>query len=523
MASAASASHVGEHHEDFGSTPITLTRATKLYAICASVNSCNLGYDIGVSTETGRMVQAYFNLTTTQRELFIGSINFWAIFGALGSQYFTDRFGRRRTFIVAAIGFIIGVLIQTFAPSFTILMLGRVFVGLGVGIGLAIDPLYIAEVTPAKRRGELVTWSEIGINIGIILGFSTGLTFASVPESRAWRYMFFLGTLMPVMMILLTHFILPESPRYLVAKGRESDARDVLTKIYPQGYDVYPVIDDIKEAIEREEMAEQAVGWSVFLNPTPALTRMLIVGIGVACSQQAVGIDAIQYYLVDVLAQSGIQDTKNQNLLLMLLGLIKVIFIAIGGKLFDIKGRRPLFFVSLIGMSVALFIISMAFFAGNGISPAFAVIGLGFYLAFFSVGAGPGSWLIPSEVFAISIRAKAMSLAAFFNRITATIMASTFLSTAEGIGWGGFFLLLSIVSLLVCAFVYKFMPETKDRSLEDMSMYFAEITADRSILEAEKLIVQRRKQRSITLPPEADPLVNDEQSGGFELPNAELT
>lgn len=326
-------------------------------------------------------------------------------------------------------------------------------------------------------------------------------------------------------MIILTYFVLPESPRYLVAKGRESDARDVLTKIYPPGFDVYPVIDDIKEALEREEMAEHAVGWSVFLRPTPALSRMLVVGIGVACSQQFVGIDAIQYYLLDVLAQSGVQDIRNQNLILMLLGIIKVIFIAISGKLFDSRGRRPLFFVSLIGMSLALFVISMAFFASDGISAVSAVVGLGFYLAFFSIGAGPGSWLIPSEVFATTIRAKAMSLAAFFNRVAATIMASTFLSTAEAMGWGGFFLLLSIVSLIVCAFVYKYMPETKDRSLEDMSMYFAEITGDVSILEAEKQILRRRREKHVPLPSHVDPsLTGDSQaSGGFAPANAELT
>jgi sugar porter (SP) family MFS transporter len=360
-----------------------------------------------------------------------------------------------------------------------------------------VDPLYIAEVTPAKHRGELVTWSEIGINIGIILGFSTGLIFASVPETKAWRYMFFLGSLMPILMIILTIVILPESPRYLVAKGRESDARDVLVTIYPEGFDVYPVIDDIKEALEREEMAEQAVGWGVFLHPSPAIWRMLVVGIGVACSQQAVGIDAIQYYLIDVLAQSGIQNIKMQSLILILLGLVKVVFIAISGKLFDSKGRRPLFFVSLIGMSVALLVISIAFFANSGVRAEVTVAGLAFYLAFFSIGAGPGSWLIPSEIFAISIRAKAMSVAAFFNRVTATLMASTFLSTAEAMGWGGFFLLLSIVSLLVCLFVCKYLPETKDRSLEDMSIYFAEITGDKSILEAEKLIVSRRKGTDI--------------------------
>jgi hypothetical protein len=322
---------------------------------------------------------------------------------------------------------------------------------------------------------------------------------------------------MPILMILLATYVLPESPRYLVAKGRESDAREVLCTIYPPGFDVYPVIDDIKEALEREEMAEHAVGWSVFLSPTPALWRMLVVGIGVACSQQAVGIDAIQYYLLDVLAQSGIQNATKQNVILILLGAIKIVFIALSGRLFDSRGRRPMFFISLVGMAVALFAISVSFYASNGHSSVLTVLGLGLYLAFFSIGAGPGSWLIPSEVFPTSIRAKAMSLAAFFNRIAATVMASTFLSTAQGMGWGGFFLLLSFVSLIVCAFVFKYMPETKDRSLEEMSLYFAEITGDNSILEAEKQLANRRKGRNIALP------ASDVFSETVPLAEAEMT
>lgn len=122
-----------------------------------------------------------------------------------------------------------------------------------------------------------------------------------------------------------------------------------------------------------------------------------------------------------------------------------------------------------------------------------AIVGLAVYLSFFSIGMGPGAWLIPSEVFATSIRAKAMSVAAFSNRIAATLMASTFLTTSAALGWAGFFLLLAGACVVVFAFIYFFLPETKGRSLEDMSLYFAEITNDSAILEAEsKLIGERR-------------------------------
>jgi MFS family permease len=125
---------------------------------------------------------------------------------------------------------------------------------------------------------------------------------------------------------------------------------------------------------------------------------------------------------------------------------------------------------------------------------AFAIIGLSIYLSFFSIGMGPVAWLIPSEIFPTSIRAKAMSLATLCNRIVATVMASTFLSTAKAIGWGPFFVLLAAVSIVVLIFVFLFLPETKGRSLEEMTLYFAEITGDNDILEAEKQIIAGRQR-----------------------------
>ena len=130
-------------------TPVAITRATYIYVLCAAVNSCNLGYDVGVSTNAGPKIRQEFNLSNVQLELFLGSINLWSMFGALLAQHVSDTYGRRKTFIMAASGFILGVAIMSVAPSYEILMFGRFFVGMGVGAGLAIDPSYIAEVSPA--------------------------------------------------------------------------------------------------------------------------------------------------------------------------------------------------------------------------------------------------------------------------------------------------------------------------------------------------------------------------------------
>lgn len=130
--------HEGEHHADFSGSGVKITRSTYLFALCAAVNSCNLGYDIGVSTNAGHLVQQDLGLTQVQREVFVGSLNLWSIFGSLFAHWICDRYGRRHSFVVAAISFIVGVVIMAVSGGYIMLMLGRIFVGLGVGFGLAV-------------------------------------------------------------------------------------------------------------------------------------------------------------------------------------------------------------------------------------------------------------------------------------------------------------------------------------------------------------------------------------------------
>ena len=157
--------HEGEHRHDYGDiAQLKITRATKVYAFCAALNSCNLGYDIGVNTGAGMLVQSSLGLTDLQLEIFIGSMNLFAMVGALSSNWFSDKFGRRWAFRIAAIGFIFGMVIQSVAGGYASLMFGRAFVGLGVGFGLAVDPVYISEISQAAHRGQLVTWSEIAVS-----------------------------------------------------------------------------------------------------------------------------------------------------------------------------------------------------------------------------------------------------------------------------------------------------------------------------------------------------------------------
>jgi len=249
--------------------------------------SCNLGFDIGVSTNLGPLIQNDLGLTDLQREILIGSLNFFAMWGALASHFFSDRYGRRATFVVASFAFLWGLVIMALGQTYEVILAGRVLIGLGVGVGFAVriayikgasscclprfiwndthylllsyltignvaftfyvsstvgakvDPLYISEISPAKHRGRLVNWSEIGINIGVTLGFSMGLLFSDHELGDGWRKMCLVGLIFPIAMLFIVAGILPESPRWFVLNGHDAEAREVLQDIYPKGMFMY--------------------------------------------------------------------------------------------------------------------------------------------------------------------------------------------------------------------------------------------------------------------------------------------
>ena len=411
----------------------------------------------------------------------------------------------------------------------------------------------------------MVTWCEVAINVGLVLGFATGCFLSGVDNALEWRVMLGLGAILPaVMIVLVLGNVMPESPRWLILNHRTLDAKMVLQQIYPhppkkqsatstqseqdnattrgsnkaetkgrndeQNDKAQPsqttlahthssdrrspprlvrsfsvtysddhidkIVEDIQQSLQLEKEARRHdVGsWGgLLIRPTRAARRMLGVGVGVAVAQQLVGMEAIQYYLVDVIIEAGVESQPVENGLLLLLGTIKLCCVIVSGKLVDTRGRRPLLLVSLAGITAALVLVSLSFWLSEvGVrTDAVAILGLSLYLIFYSVGVGPVGWLIPSEVFSTCIRARAMSLATFANRFTATVLSSTFLSLADGLGWSSFFLLWAAVCAAIGGAVYFGVPETKGRSLEDMSKHFSEMTNDTSIIEGEQRIQEK--------------------------------
>ena len=214
---------------------ITITIPRIIYTLvgCAAWNSAILGYDAGVSSLSVLMVQRTLDLSDVQISIYLGILNLCAMVGSLvGASAVNERYGRRGCFVVTSVGFILGDIIQASAQSFTTLIVGRSLLGFSIGQGLAIDPIYISEISPPNVRGFLVSWSEIAINLGWIFGFASGIFFYQVPDNLAWRYMYTCGAILPITMLLLVKWYMPESPRWLLSKGHDDEARRVLKRLY---------------------------------------------------------------------------------------------------------------------------------------------------------------------------------------------------------------------------------------------------------------------------------------------------
>ncbi|XP_077241719.1 major facilitator superfamily protein [Tasmannia lanceolata] len=449
-------------------------------AIFASLNSVLLGYDVGVMSGAILFIQEDLQITEVQVEVLVGCLSIVSLLGSLAGGRTSDAIGRKWTMGFAAIVFQIGAGIMAFAPSFTVLMVGRLLAGVGIGFGVMIAPVYIAEISPSVSRGALTSFPEIFINIGILLGYISNYMFSGLSVHISWRVMLAVGIL-PSVFIGIALFIIPESPRWLVVQNRVEEARSVLLKINENESEVEARLAEIQEAAgtaNPEKKHEEKAVWFELLRPSPMLRRMLITGFGIQCFQQITGIDATVYYSPMIFKDAGIQGKNARLGATVAVGFTKTIFILVAILLIDKVGRKPLLYVSTIGMTTCLFGLALAlFFIGHGVGSREVGIGLAILtvcgnVAFFSVGIGPVCWVLTAEIFPLRLRAQASSLGAVGNRVCSGLVAMSFLSLCRAISVAGTFFIFAVLSALSVFFVYFFVPETKGKSLEQIELLF---------------------------------------------------
>lgn len=420
-------------------------------------------------------IQEDLKISEVQEEVLVGILSIVSLLGSLAGGKTSDTIGRKWTIGLAAIVFQTGASIMALSPSFAVLMLGRLLAGIGIGFGVMIAPVYIAEIAPTVARGSLTSFPEIFINFGILLGYVSNYAFSGLPSHVNWRIMLGVGVL-PSIFIALALFVIPESPRWLVVQNRIDEARAVLCKTNGTNSEAEERLKEIQLAagMANAEKYEAKAVWKEILKPSPSVRRMLITGCGIQCFQQITGIDATVYYSPTIFKEAGISGNSQLLAATVAVGFTKTLFILVAIFLIDKLGRKPLLYISTIGMTTCLLCLSLTLsLMGDGkLGIILAILAVCGNVAFFSVGIGPICWVVSSEIFPLRLRAQAAALGAVGSRVSSGVIAMSFLSVSRAISVAGTFFVFFVISVVSVVFVHRCVPETKGKSLEEIEVLF---------------------------------------------------
>ncbi|KAL6657699.1 hypothetical protein ACP70R_005479 [Stipagrostis hirtigluma subsp. patula] len=485
-------------------------------AILASMACIILGYDFGVMSGVALYIKKDLKITDVQLEILMGIISVYSLLGSFAAGRTSDWFGRRCTVVIAAAIFFAGSLLMGFAVNYAMLMAGRFVAGVGAGYGIMIAPVYTAEISPASARGSLTSFPEAFINFGILLGYVSNYAFAGLPLYLGWRVMLGIGAVPSVLLGLMV-LGMPESPRWLVMKGRLADARAVLEKITSNPEEAAARLADIKAAagipddldgdvvaVPKQQDSEETQVWKeLIFCPTPTMRRILLAGLGLHFFQQASGVDSVILYSPRVFKSAGITDDSKLLGATCAVGVTKTLFILVAVFLVDRVGRRPLLLfstcgviVSLVGLGTGLTVVGNHPDAKVPWAVALCVVSILAYVSLFSLGLGPiaGGGVYNSEIFPLRVRALGFAFGVACNRVTSGVLSMTFLSLSKAITIGGSFFLYAGIAALAWAFFFTYLPETRGRTLEEVGRLFGEIDTG---MEAEDAAL---KERTVELP-----------------------
>ncbi|PIN09275.1 putative transporter (major facilitator superfamily) [Handroanthus impetiginosus] len=476
----------------------------------ASMTSILLGYDIGVMSGAIIYIRKDIDMTDVQKEVIMGILNVYSLLGSAAAGRTSDWIGRRYTIVFAGAIFFTGALLMGFATSYAFLMVGRFVAGIGVGYALMIAPVYTAELAPASSRGFLSSFPEVFINFGILLGYVSNYAFSKLPQHLGWRLMLGIGAI-PSVFIAIAVLAMPESPRWLVMQGRLGDAKRVLDKTSDSLEESKLRLADIKEAADIPEHCNddivsvpkrhhgEGVWRELLLHPTPTVRHILMCAVGIHFFQQASGIDSVVLYSPEIFKRAGITNDTDALLATMGVGFTKTIFILVATFLLDKIGRRPLLLssvagmiLSLVGLGVGLTIIENS---DHKLTWAIAlcISTVLSYVAFFSIGMGPITWVYSSEIFPLRLRAQGCSMGVAMNRVTSGVISMTFISLYKAISIGGAFFLYGGIAVVAWMFFYTLYPETQGKTLEEMDTLFGTFFRWRSTA---RVIEEKKKNES---------------------------
>jgi SP family arabinose:H+ symporter-like MFS transporter len=431
-------------------------------ALTVAIGGFLLGFDANVISGVVPFIRDYFALNGSGGDLKLG----WAVsslgWGAMAGNAFagalSDRFGRKRVLLGTALLFVVSASLASSSTHFTSFVAARILGGLAVGSAILIAPVYIAEISPAGKRGRLVSLNQLMIVIGISASFFSNYVLLGIGEHN-WRWMLAVQVIPAGLYFTLLLFV-PESPRWLLLKRRDAEALQVLSRVVGER-EAQANLLTIRESLMEKPVSRGFRGLA-----ERRMRFIMLVALGLAFFQQITGINAVFYYLPTIFAQAGggVNDAFRQAVLVGLVNL-GMTFVAIW--LVDRLGRKPLLIAGITGMAISLLVISWAFGQAtmNASLVLLAIIG---FVASFAISLGPVMWVLLSEIFPTEQRAAAISVAGFFNSLVSASVTFIFPSALSTLKPAGTFLAFGLMASAALIFTLLFVPETKGRTLEEL-------------------------------------------------------
>ena len=444
-----------------------VSRRLRVITIIATFGGLLFGYDTGVINGALPYMTEDLGLTPVTEGMVTSSLLLGAALGAVTGGRLSDARGRRRAILLLAVLFFIGALGCTLAPTTAVMIVARLVLGLAVGGASVTVPVYLAEVSPAERRGALVTRNELMIVSGQLLAFTSNAIIAQVggESGGVWRWMLVIATL-PAVVLWFGMLVMPESPRWLASQSRFGEALDVLGQVRSRAR-AEAELKEVSALAVKDEQAKLG-GWQD-IKSTPWVRKLMFVGFGIAVVQQITGVNTIMYYGTQILTDAGFaaDSALTANIAN---GVISVLATFVGIWLLGRVPRRPMLMTGQIGTTLALLLIGVfSLVLPSGDPRAFAVLAMTVtFLAFQQGAISPVTWLMLSEIFPMRMRGFGMGVAAVVLWLTNFVIGLVFPSLVSGIGISTTFFLFVAAGVLSLAFVKRYVPETKGRTLETL-------------------------------------------------------
>ena len=450
-------------------------------SVVAALGGFLFGYDTAVISGTIAQVTQLFQLDALQQGWYVGCALVGSIVGVLFAGILSDKLGRKLTMVISAVLFSTSALGCALSADFTQLVIYRIIGGVGIGVVSIVSPLYISEVAVAQYRGRLVSLYQLAVTVGFLGAYLVNYQLLAWAESgtqlsvdwlnkifitEVWRGMLGMETL-PALLFFIIIFFIPESPRWLIVRGKELKAVNILEKIYNSITEAKSQLNETKSVLTSETKSE----WSLLMKP--GIFKAVIIGVCIAILGQFMGVNAVLYYGPSIFENAGLSG-GDSLFYQVLVGLVNTLTTVLALVIIDKVGRKKLVYYGVSGMVVSLILIGLYFLFGDslGVSSLFLLIFFLFYVFCCAVSICAVVFVLLSEMYPTKVRGLAMSIAGFALWIGTYLIGQLTPWMLQNLTPAGTFFLFAVMCVPYMLIVWKLVPETTGKSLEEIERYW---------------------------------------------------